>query len=106
MGKSIAQSPEQRSILIEDGLLPCGQGGKVKALIAEDDLLSRLLLERMLAEWDYEAVAVSNGAEALRCLRVENAPKLAVLDWVMPEMEGPEMCRRLRALPSLLASPV
>src|SRR5262249_1705743 len=51
-----------------------------------------------LSEWGYETVAASNGAEAWEALRRPDAPHLAILDWMMPELEGTEVCRRLRAL--------
>ncbi|MBZ5502908.1 MAG: diguanylate cyclase [Acidobacteriia bacterium] len=68
-------------------------------LIAEDDLVSRHLLETILGKWGYRVIAVSDGLEALRVLKGDDAPSLAILDWMMPGMEGPEVCRRVRELP-------
>ncbi len=68
-------------------------------LIAEDDLVSRRLLETTLGKWGYRVIAVNDGLEALRVLQGEDAPSLAILDWMMPGMEGPEVCRRVRELP-------
>jgi diguanylate cyclase (GGDEF)-like protein len=67
-------------------------------LIAEDEPVSRQLLARMLTKCGYEVVAASDGAEAWRILNASDAPRLAILDWMMPEMTGPEVCRKLREL--------
>jgi DNA-binding response OmpR family regulator len=70
----------------------------MKILVAEDDLTSRRRLEAMLTKWGYEVVSCSNGKQAWERLQNAYTPKLAILDWVMPEMGGIEVCRRLRAL--------
>jgi two-component system cell cycle response regulator len=70
----------------------------VKVLVAEDDLVSRTLLGRVLSGWGYEVTMTCDGAEAWEVLRGPDAPKLAVLDWMMPELDGPEVCRRVRAM--------
>jgi len=70
----------------------------MKILIAEDDLTSRRRLEAVLTKWGYEVVSCSNGKQAWERLQNANTPKLAILDWVMPEMGGIEVCRRLREL--------
>ncbi len=71
----------------------------MQILIAEDDLISRRALETTLVRWGYEVRAVEDGAAAWRILQEPNAPKMAILDWMMPEMDGVEVCRRARALP-------
>ncbi len=70
----------------------------MKILIAEDDPISRLVLTTNLTNWGHEVVPVVNGLEAWEILRQTDAPRIAILDWMMPEMEGPEVCRRLRLL--------
>ena len=72
----------------------------MKILIAEDDPVSRRVLETTLAKWGYEVVTTTNGFEALEALAAPAAPKLAILDWMMPEIDGVEVCRRVRALGS------
>jgi sigma-B regulation protein RsbU (phosphoserine phosphatase) len=68
----------------------------VKVLIAEDDMVSRRLLETTLAKWGYEVVVTCDGLQASAALQGEDAPPLAVLDWMMPGLDGIEVCRRAR----------
>jgi len=70
----------------------------VRALVADDDTASRLLLEKVLTKWGYEVVTASSGEEAWEILTSDDSPDLAVLDWMMPELDGVEVCRRIRAL--------
>ncbi len=69
----------------------------MKLLVADDDATSRKMLEAILQKWGYEVVVARDGAEAWQALQAGNAPELAVLDWMMPEMDGLEVCRRVRA---------
>jgi DNA-binding response OmpR family regulator len=73
----------------------------MKVLIAEDSLASRCSLESMLKSWEYDVVCANDGVEAWTHLQADEAPKLAVLDWVMPGMDGLEVCRKVRAQPRL-----
>ena len=68
----------------------------MKALIAEDNAGFRLALEKLLKKWGYDAVAAVNGKEALEILSKDDPPRLAILDWMMPELDGVEVCRRVR----------
>jgi two-component system cell cycle response regulator len=68
----------------------------LKALIAEDNPGFRLALDRMLTKWGYTVVAAANGVEAWEALQSPDPPRLAILDWMMPGMDGPEICRRVR----------
>lgn len=68
----------------------------MKILIAEDDLTSRRILEAILSKWGYEVMATGDGLEALKVLRANNAPPLAIVDWMMPGMDGVEFCRHIR----------
>jgi len=68
----------------------------MRILVAEDDPSLRRLLEEILARWGYEVVSVASGGEAWQVLQSEDAPRLAVLDWMMPGMDGVEICRRVR----------
>jgi diguanylate cyclase (GGDEF)-like protein len=68
----------------------------VKILIADDDSMSRRLLESTLTRAGYEVVAVADGREAVARLSEPDAPRLALLDWMMPELDGPAVCRKIR----------
>jgi len=68
----------------------------MKVLIAEDDPISRLLLQGHLQKWGHEVTAATTGAEAWRLFEGATFP-LVVSDWMMPEMDGPELVRRIRA---------
>lgn len=70
----------------------------MRILIAEDDMTSRTVLAEVLRKRGHEVVATANGREAWDALRAPGAPDMAVLDWMMPEMDGPEVVRRVRAL--------
>lgn len=69
---------------------------RTSILIAEDDPVSRRVLEAFVEKRGYEVVLASNGERALELLSGEAAPRLAILDWMMPGMEGTEVCRQLR----------
>lgn len=69
---------------------------KPKILVAEDDAISRTLICTWLKKWGYEVLATSDGLEAMTALRQQDAPTLAILDWMMPGMDGIEICRRTR----------
>lgn len=73
----------------------------MRILIADDDDVSRFMLEAMLTKRGYEVVCAANGEEALQILTGANAPKLAILDWLMPGLDGVEVCRRVRDVPEL-----
>ena len=70
----------------------------MKILIAEDNLMSRNLMNALLTKSGHEVVAAVNGAEAWEIMQRPDAPRLAILDWIMPIMEGIEVCRRIRSL--------
>jgi sigma-B regulation protein RsbU (phosphoserine phosphatase) len=69
----------------------------MRVLIADDDPVSQRLLERLLIGWGHEVATADDGTAALAALQASDAPRLAILDWSMPGLEGPEICRRLRA---------
>ena len=68
-----------------------------KVLIAEDDPNFRDALETMVSAWGYTVVSASQGMDAWKLLQEDDAPKLTILDWIMPGMDGVEICRRLRS---------
>ncbi|WP_051328328.1 response regulator [Desulfatirhabdium butyrativorans] len=72
----------------------------MKVLIAEDDLSSRNLLSAMLRKAGYEVLETLDGEEVWKALQKPDAPKLVILDWLMPKMDGLEVLRRVRAIES------
>ena len=68
----------------------------MRILIAEDDLTSRLVLEAALRGWGYDVVSASRGDQAWTLLQAEDRPGLAILDRLMPGMDGIQVCRKLR----------
>jgi two-component system, cell cycle response regulator len=69
---------------------------RMKILIAEDDPNFRHLMETVLVQWGYDVVIAENGNDALQILQSEYSPRLAILDWMMPGMDGVEVCRKVR----------
>jgi two-component system chemotaxis response regulator CheY len=69
--------------------------GKITVLIAEDCNFFRQILIKTISSWGYEVVIAQDGDKAWEILQQENAPRLAILDWVMPGLSGPEICRKV-----------
>jgi sigma-B regulation protein RsbU (phosphoserine phosphatase) len=69
----------------------------IQILVAEDEPVSRHLLERSLLGWGYAPVICCDGEEAWHTLQRDGAPRIAVLDWMMPNMDGLAVCRAVRA---------
>src|ERR1700721_1424395 len=69
-----------------------------RILIAEDDPVSRRMLQLYLEKWGYQVIAASDGIAASRILEGDDAPTLAILDWMMPGKDGLQVCASLRAL--------
>ena len=68
----------------------------MNVLIAEDDRVTGEILGRTLQRWGHDTTIVSNGAQAWEHLRAASTSTLAILDWMMPELDGPDVCRRVR----------
>ena len=68
----------------------------MKVLIADDELVSLRLLESSLSRWGYDVAIAKDGSEASRILLSPDAPKLAILDWMMPGMDGTQLCQDIR----------
>jgi PAS domain S-box-containing protein len=69
----------------------------LRVLLADDDEVSRGVMRHRLRAWNYDVVECQNGLDALTQLQAADAPPLAILDWIMPGLDGPEVCRRVRA---------
>jgi len=68
----------------------------VKILVAEDDPVSRRLLEVTLSKWGYEVVTCADGQAAWDALKAPDAPQLVILDWMMPRLDGLQVCKNVR----------
>ncbi len=68
----------------------------MKILIAEDDPASSVILKRLLFTWGFDIVTAFDGRDAWRLLQEDDSPQIAILDWMMPGIDGLELCRRLR----------
>ncbi|MBU1902462.1 MAG: diguanylate cyclase, partial [Proteobacteria bacterium] len=68
----------------------------MKILIAEDDPISRRILEANLLEWGYEVMVASDGGEAWEIIQQPESPNLIISDWMMPRMDGLALCREIR----------
>lgn len=69
-------------------------------LVADDEIVTRRLLARTLEQWDFTAIEAEDGESAWAIL-TSRQPPIAILDWMMPKLDGPELCRRIRQEPSL-----
>jgi len=70
----------------------------MRILIVEDDPVSRRLLEVTLSKFGYDVVVTSNGNEALEVFQGSSVPSLVISDWMMPGMDGLELCRNIRGM--------
>ena len=68
----------------------------MKLLIAEDDATSRMMLTAVAKNWGFDVTAVEDGEAAWDIMQSEDAPKLLLLDWEMPKMDGIEVCQKVR----------
>jgi len=69
----------------------------MKILVADDDPVFQMLLTQMLTEWGYDVLVAIDGNEAWKQVRSQGGPRLAIVDWVMPGLDGLEVCRKVRA---------
>ena len=70
----------------------------MKILIADDDPISKRLLEATLSGWGYDVLVTSDGSEAWEAMQQPEAPGLVISDWMMPHMDGLELCRKIRQM--------
>ena len=68
----------------------------MKILIADDDVIPRWFLQTALVKAGHEVVVAYDGAEAWHLLQQAEAPRLAILDWLMPGLDGVDVCRKVR----------
>lgn len=70
----------------------------MKILIAEDEFTTRMMIQVCLENWGYRVESVTNGVEAWDILKKQDAPHIAILDWEMPEIDGVEVCKRVKEM--------
>ena len=70
----------------------------MRVLIAEDDRVTSRLLAEVVKSWGYNVTLAADGHAALEALKSDDAPELALLDWMLPGLDGPEVCRSVRSL--------
>jgi two-component system cell cycle response regulator len=68
----------------------------MKILIAEDDSTSRITLLAIVSEWGYEPIPAADGAQVLSLMQADDAPRLLLLDWKIPEVNGLDLCKKIR----------
>nr|WP_320192415.1 diguanylate cyclase [uncultured Desulfobacter sp.] len=68
----------------------------MKILIAEDDPIFRAILENNLKKWGYQVVSTSDGGQAWDIISKPGCPNIVISDWMMPEMDGLQLCRNVR----------
>jgi len=88
--------PDQPKATELDARLTVARFAQVPVVVAEDDLVSRTLMSSLMEKWGFKAVITQDGHEAMAALRAHQGPALALLDWMMPGMDGLQVCRRLR----------
>lgn len=69
----------------------------MKILIVDDDRTSRMMLKAVLQKWEFEVIEAENGLEAWQLLSKADFPRLLIMDWMMPGLTGPELCRKISA---------
>ncbi len=86
--------------------IPCerNQGSRsftrpFRVIVADDDQKDRMVLEHLLARWGFEVYSACDGAEAWELLQAEDVPSIAILDRMMPKLDGMDLCRKIRSAP-------
>jgi two-component system, cell cycle response regulator len=73
------------------------EGAAMKILLCDDDKVALRMMEKFVRRWGFNPLTASDGEEALDALNQPDGPKIAILDWMMPKLDGTEVCARLRA---------
>jgi DNA-binding response OmpR family regulator len=91
-----AGMPDQPKATELDTRRAIARFAQLPIVVAEDDPVSRTLISNLMEKWGFKAVVTEDGHEAMKALRAEHGPALAILDWMMPDMDGLQVCRRIR----------
>lgn len=70
----------------------------MKILVVDDEQISRRILETLLKKWGYETISANNGSKAWELMQGPEAPNLIISDWMMPNMDGTELCEKVRGI--------
>jgi PAS domain S-box-containing protein len=70
----------------------------MRVLLAEDDMTTRIVLEKHLRDWGYDVLTAENGSEAWEIIRTQQ-PQIVLIDWIMPGIDGLELCKKIRSMP-------
>lgn len=89
-------NPDQPKVTDLDPREALARFAQMPIVIADDDLVSRTLISNLMEKWGFSAVVTQDGHEAMKALRAEQGPAIAILDWMMPGMDGLQVCRRIR----------
>jgi DNA-binding response OmpR family regulator len=81
---------------MEMNAIPQASQSSLKVLIADDDLPTRVLLRAAIGQWGYSIIEAKDGQEAWELLQHAEAPHLLILDWLMPGMDGIDLCKRIK----------
>lgn len=92
--KLIRFTPESQAS--EPATAPIRLSSRVPIIIAEDDPVSQTVVTALLRRAGYDPIVTSNGSDAMTALRLQQKPCVAIVDWMMPVMDGAEVCRRVR----------
>src|SRR5467141_940298 len=96
--KSLSGGPRRRSRTLASSSCGSVPGGfEMKILIADDEPVSRRMLQRLLTKWGYEVVTVADGKAAWEQLSASDAPRIALPDWTMPGPNRVDVCREMRS---------
>lgn len=83
----MALTQEQNVAMVKESL---------SVLVADDDTPTRILLRAAISQWGYTVVEAKDGEEAWEIMQQQNAPRLLIIDWLMPKLNGIELCERIK----------
>jgi diguanylate cyclase (GGDEF)-like protein len=89
--------PAERGPVMNSSAIEEISGPPLKILVAEDQAMSALMLRRTLERMGHEVTVATDGDQAWRIVQEQDGPSIVISDWMMPGLDGPELCRRIRA---------
>ncbi len=73
------------------------QNPSIKVLIADDDTPTRLMLRAAITQWGFDVIEAGDGEQAFHILQNPDSPQILIIDWLMPKLDGIELCKKIRA---------